>query len=154
MRNRLTLREGPGATEAERLGRVAEALQLALLQSAPPAPGKDAIIHVFPAWPKEWDAQYTLLSSGAFLMTTSMKQGKVGFVEVQSQAGGECKLRNPWGMSEVTLYRDGKKSESVRGPLLKFNTRQGEDVVVLRKGETLGQHRQAAVGEAPAADQR
>ncbi|PYX91107.1 MAG: glycoside hydrolase [Acidobacteria bacterium] len=154
LRNRLTLREGPGATEAERLGRVAEALQLALLQSAPPAPGKDAIIHVFPAWPKEWDAQYTLLSSGAFLMTTSMKQGKVGFVEVQSQAGGECKLRNPWGMSEVTLYRDGKKSESVRGPLLKFNTRQGEDVVVLRKGETLGQHRQAAVGEAPAADQR
>ena len=154
LRNRLTLREGPGATEAERLGRVAEALQLALLQSAPPAPGKDAIIHVFPAWPKEWDAQYTLLSSGAFLMTTSMKQGKVGFVEVQSQAGGECKLRNPWGMSEVTLYRDGKKSESIRGPLLKFNTRQGEDFVVVRKGETLGQHRQAAVGEAPAADQR
>jgi len=130
------------------LGRVAEALQLALLQSAPPSPGKDAIIHVFPAWPKEWDAQYTLLSSGAFLVTSSMKQGRVEFIELQSQVGGECRLRNPWSPGEVTLYRNGKKSESVRGSLLKFSTRQDETVVVVRKGETPGQYRQPFVAEA------
>ena len=140
LRNRLTLREGPGATEAERLGRVAEAMQLALLQSVPPAPGKDAIIHVFPGWPKSWDAQYTLLARGAFLVTSSMKRGEVEFVEIQSQAGGECRLRNPWGKGAVVLYRDGKKAESSNGTLLRFATRKGEDIVVVRRGSTPGQY--------------
>jgi hypothetical protein len=134
LRNRLTLREGPGATEAERLGRVAQAMQLALLQSASPEPGKEPIIHVFPAWPKEWDAQYTLLASGAFLVTSSMKKGEVEFVELTSQAGGECRLRNPWGKAEVVLYRMGKKSASNSGSLLRFSTARGEEIVVVRKG--------------------
>jgi hypothetical protein len=136
LRNRLTLREGPGATEAERLGRVAQAMELALLQSAPPAPGKDGIIHVFPAWPKEWDAQYTLLASGVFLVTSSMKKGEVEFVELRSQAGAECRLRNPWGKMAVTLYRDGKKAGTSRGSLLRFNTSKGEEIVVVRGGTT------------------
>ena len=38
--NRMTLREGPQALDAERLGRASEALHLALLQSNPPAPGE------------------------------------------------------------------------------------------------------------------
>ena len=58
--NRMMLREGPQALDAERLGRASEALHLALLQSNAPAPGEDGIIHVFPAWPKEWSAQYKL----------------------------------------------------------------------------------------------
>src|SRR5437899_3195547 len=37
----MALREGPGATECKRLGRVAEALHAALLSSAPPPPGED-----------------------------------------------------------------------------------------------------------------
>jgi hypothetical protein len=55
--NRMMLREGPQALDAERLGRASEALHLALLQSSPPAPGEDGIIHVFPAWPKECTVQ-------------------------------------------------------------------------------------------------
>jgi len=45
--NRMTLREGPQALDAERLGRAAEALHLALMQSAPPEPGADCVISVF-----------------------------------------------------------------------------------------------------------
>lgn len=47
--NRMTLREGPQALDAQRLGRAAEALHLALLQSSPPTPGGAPVIHVFPA---------------------------------------------------------------------------------------------------------
>jgi hypothetical protein len=139
--NRMTLREGPQALDAQRLGRAAEALHLALLQSTPPSPGTDPVIRVFPAWPKEWDASYTLLARGAFLITSSMQRGRIGFVELESQAGAECRLHNPWGESEVTLYRDGIKSESLRGSLLRFPTRKGERVVVITSGDAPQAHR-------------
>src|SRR5262249_39093553 len=109
----------------------------------PPSPGGDPVIRVFPAWPKEWDASYTLLARGAFLVTSSIERGRIGFVELESQAGAECRLRNPWGESAVTLYRDGKKSESLPGALLRFPTRKGERVVVVTDGDTPQAHRRA-----------
>lgn len=143
--NRMTLREGPQALDAQSLGRAAEALHLALLQSAPSSPGAAPVICVFPAWPKEWDASYTLLARGAFLVTSSIERGRIGFVELESQAGSECRLRNPWGEREVTLYRDGKKSESLRGSLLRFSTRKGERVVVVASGDTPQAHRRTVL---------
>ena len=129
LRNRLELREGPGAIDAERIGRVSEALHEALLQSVPPAPGKEPIIYLFPAWPKEWDAQYTLLARGAFLVSSSIQQGKIKFVQLLSQAGGECRVRNPW-QGEVSLQRGDGKPETLRGSLLKFNTQKGEKIIL------------------------
>ncbi|MBZ5619422.1 MAG: glycoside hydrolase family 95 protein [Acidobacteriia bacterium] len=128
--NRMTLREGPQALDAQRLGRAAEGLHLALLQSNPPAPGEDPILHVFPAWPKEWDARYTLLGRGAFLVSSSMRNGRVEFVELESQQGAECRLRNPFE-GDACLYRDGKKAETLQGSLLRFPTRRGEALVVV-----------------------
>ena len=141
--NRMTLREGPQALDAQRLGRAAEALHLALLQSAPPNPAGDPVIRVFPSWPREWNASYTLLARGAFLVTSSIERGRIGFVELESKAGGECRLRNPWGESEVTLFRDGKKSEDLQGSLLLFPTRKGERIVVVVSGDTPQSHRRA-----------
>jgi len=111
-------------------------LHAALLQSSPPAPGQDPIIHLFGAWPKEWDAEFTLLARGAFLVTSAMSKGQVRFVELLSQAGGECRLRNPWGESGVTLYRDGKQSEDMQGSLLAFQSRKGENIVVTPRGSS------------------
>jgi hypothetical protein len=132
--NRMTLREGPQAIDAQRLGRASEALHLALLQSNPPAPGEDPILHVFPAWPKEWSAQYTLAARGAFLVSSSMENGRIEFVAVESQAGAECRLRNPWGEVGVDLHRDGRKAEQLTGSLLRFDTRRGERIVVVASG--------------------
>jgi hypothetical protein len=136
MRNRLVVEEGPGNTDAERLGRACQVLHTALLQSVPAAPARDIIIHVFPAWPKEWDAEYTLLARGAFLVTSSMRGGEVEFVEVHSQAGGQCRLRNPWGEAKVTLYRDGRKAEEITAALLMFETSKAENVVVVQGSVT------------------
>ncbi|RPI14588.1 MAG: glycoside hydrolase, partial [Acidobacteriales bacterium] len=91
--NRMTLREGPQALDAQRLGRASEALHLALLQSFAPEPAGDPILHVFGAWPKEWDAEYKLLARGGFLVTSSMRAGQLEFVELQSMAGEQCRLR-------------------------------------------------------------
>jgi hypothetical protein len=127
--NRMSLREGPQALDAERLGRASEALHLALLQSNPPAPGEDPILHLFPAWPKEWNARFTLAARGGFVVTASMQHGRIESLELQSQAGAECRLRNPFDGS-VVLHRDGRKAEILQGSLLRFATRKGERIAI------------------------
>jgi hypothetical protein len=133
LRNRLDLSEGAQTTNVQRLGRVADALHNALCQSIPPKPGEETIIRVFPAWPEEWDAQFTLLCRGNFLVTSSFKKGTIEFVEIKSQAGKECKLRNPWGTEEVTIYRNGKQLRKTKGNLISFPTKV-DDVFVIVKG--------------------
>ena len=127
--NRMTLREGPQALDAQRLGRASEALHMALLQSNPPAPGEDPILHLFPAWPKEWDAKFSLLARGAFRVNASISKGNIESLEIESLAGAECRLRNPFG-GAVTLRRDGRKAETLAGSLLRFPTRKGEKIGV------------------------
>jgi len=127
-KNRLTLREGPGAIDAQRLGRVAEALHTALLQSAPPSPGKLPILRLFPAWPEEWDARFRLLARGAFLVTASMTNGEIEFVEIESQAGSPCRLRNPWPGETIVLERNGIESEHLAGEIVNFPTTRGETI--------------------------
>jgi len=132
--NRLTLREGVQAIGAQRLGRAAEALQLALLQSMPPRPAGEPVIHLFPAWPKHWDATFRLAARRGFLVTASIRQGSVRFVEIESRLGQHCRLRNPWPGREVSLYRNGQPAESLKGSLLEFRTQRGERLLLIPAG--------------------
>lgn len=72
-------------------------------------------------------------------MTSATRKGQIEFVEILSQLGGECRLRNPWAETEVALFRDGRKAENLSGPLLKFSTRKGERIVLVQPGTTPGQ---------------
>jgi hypothetical protein len=132
----LRLREGPGAIDAEHIGGLASGIHSSLLVNTA-ANVEDPVLQVFPEWPKDWDSEYRLLAPGAFTVTASLRNGKVDFVELQSQAGSPCKLRNPWGDAGVTLYRDGKKAEDLAGALLAFATAKGEDIVLAPKGASL-----------------
>lgn len=134
--NRMTLREGPGAIGVQRLGRMAQALHASMLQSNPARSGGDPLLHVFPAWPKDWDAQYTLSARGGFVVTSSWRHGLVEFVEIKSLAGRECQLRNPWRTKAVTVFRDGVSSEQLSGSLLKFPTHREETLIVVPVGST------------------
>jgi hypothetical protein len=133
-RNRLRLREGPGAIDAEHIGGLSSGIHSSLLANATKSPSEDPIIQVFASWPKEWDAEFTLLARGEFLVTSSQRKGRIEFAELRSGLGQECRLQNPWKEGEVTLYRDGKKAENLSGSLLKFATVKGEDIVVVPAG--------------------
>jgi hypothetical protein len=132
--NRMDLREGAQTTTAQRLGNASDALHTALCYDLPAGPGQASVLRVFAAWPREWNADYTLLARGGFLVTSAMHKGEIEFVELKSQLGGECRLRNPWPEKEVALYRDGHKAENVKGALLNFKTRRGENIVVVPAG--------------------
>ena len=105
-----------------------------LLKNAAEKVEQDPVIQVFSTWPKDWDAAYKLLACGGFIVTSSQQKGIIEFVELVSQYGKECQLQNPWGESEVTLYRNGEKSENLSGALLKFPTRKNENVIVVSVG--------------------
>jgi hypothetical protein len=128
--NRLTLREGPQALDAQRLGRAAEALQLALLQSAPGVPGGESIIRLFAAWPDEWDARFTLRARGGFVVTAAKRGGRIESVQLRSEAGSVARVRNPWGTAAVTLFRNGRRSQQLNGAVLSFPTEIGEAVEI------------------------
>jgi hypothetical protein len=135
MDNRMTMREGQEAIGVQRLGRMSAGLQYSLLQSIPAAPGEKPIIHIAPAFPENWTAQYTLAARGGFTVTTSIKKGVVEFVELVPNHNTQCNIRNPWVGEKVTLYINGKKQKTLSGSLLTFNTKKG-DIIVLLKNRT------------------
>jgi len=140
--NRMTLREGVNAIGAQRLGLVCDALHLALCQSVPAGPAQNTVIRLFAAWPRAWDAEFTLLCRGGFLVTSSMRKGDIEFVEIYSQADAECRLRNPWPKKRLTIYRNGKAWKDTDGSsLVKFPTVKGESFVLVRKGTRQGRLR-------------
>ncbi len=135
--NRLTLREGPGAIDCQRLGRAAAALHLSLLQAASPEPGGEPVLYLFPAWPKQWDAAFTLLTAGAFLVTSSLRQGRIDFVELRSQAGAELRIRNPWGEASLSLFRNGQPAGTAAGGRITLATTRDEPLILAPAGAKL-----------------
>jgi len=145
-RNRLRLREGPGAIDAEHIGGLTSGVHSSLLANTSKNPGDDPVIQVFASWPKEWDAEFDLLARGGFLVSSSQRNGQIEFVELRSQVGGECRLQNPWGEAGVTVYRNGEKEESLSGSLLTFPTKKGEHIIVVRAGTVPAQFKHALIG--------
>ena len=131
--NRMTLREGYQTTGVQNLGRVADAIHYALINSAPPGPGKDPVISLFPAWPDDWDADFRLLCRGNFLVTSSFRNGKVVLLDILSQSGSQCRIINPWAGSKVTLYSNGMKSNTLTGNFFIINTKANETIRLVPK---------------------
>jgi hypothetical protein len=115
-------------------GILSSGLQDGLMQSISATPGGDPVIRVFPAWDKNKPAYFKLLAKGGFLVSSSVKNGEVSFVEITSQLGGTCRIRNPWPDKTISLYRNGVKSDDLTGSLISFTTSIGDDVKIVRQG--------------------
>jgi hypothetical protein len=107
-----------------------------MLASRPESLTNEEPISIFNRWPKDWDAAFSQLARGAFVVSSAQKGGKVPLVEILSQAGGPCRLVNPWGGGDVTLYRNSRKAEDLSGETLAFPTAKGETIVLAPKGST------------------
>ena len=135
-RNRLRLREGPGAIDAEHIAGLSTGIHASMLDSHPESLTNEDPVRIFNAWPKDWDAAFTLLARGAFVVSSAQKGGQIPLVEILSQRGGSFRLSNPWGETAVTLYRSGKKAEDLAGGILTFATAAGERIVIVPQGTT------------------
>lgn len=130
-RNRLRLREGPGAIDAEHLAGLLNGVLASLLDSSPGDDESGAPeLRLFNGWPKDWDADFTLLARGAFTVSAAQAGGRIGPVTIVSHAGQPCHLRNPWGAGAVRLTRDDGTRTELAGAWLEFATKAGETVTL------------------------
>ncbi|MEK3916740.1 glycoside hydrolase family 95-like protein [Paenibacillus sp. FSL H7-0331] len=128
--NRLTVREGVNAISAQRIGNSANGLQYALCQSQPAGPGKESVINVFPACPKDWNAEFSLWCHGGFKVTSEICKGVIEFVKIESTLGGKCRLRNPWGERELVVHQGDHVQMVSKASLLEFDTDKGTTYTV------------------------
>jgi hypothetical protein len=92
-------------------------------------PRTASMIRLFHAWPRERDARFSKLRAwGGFLVSSSLWAGEVQFVEILSERGRACAVRNPWPGQRVLLYRNQTPAEVVEGEVLAFPTSPGETI--------------------------
>ena len=98
--------------------------------------GHEHVIRVFPAWPGDQPARFAnLRATGAFLVSSEYRDGKVRYVAIESERGRGCTVQNPWPDMTVTLHRNGAASEEVSGARFTFKTVPGEQVTLLPAGQ-------------------
>jgi alpha-L-fucosidase 2 len=89
----------------------AAAVQEMLIQS------HSGTIRIFPALPSDWkDVEFnTLRTEGAFLVSARQKDSRVQKVEIISENGGTCKLKNPFGTDHYSSEFSGSGTLKVEG---------------------------------------
>ena len=100
------------------------------------------LIHVFPALVQAWrDVRFSRLrAQGAFLVTAERRGGRTAYVLIESEAGGDCRLVNPWPEQKVAI-RGGAAGavHELDGEVLEFATQAGHLYTVLPSGAALEQ---------------
>ena len=93
------------------------------------------VINIFPAIPKSWNdvAFKTLRTEGAFLVSAQQKAGKVTRVEITSENGGICKLKNPFGTDKYQVKCSWKGAEKVDGQTLTFEFPPNSQVELIKQ---------------------
>jgi alpha-L-fucosidase 2 len=87
------------------------------------------VIRLFMGYPKNQDASFSNIRTwGAFLVSAKQKNGIVSNVKIFSERGKDCTLINPWQGEKVTVFRNGKKSETISGDRITFRTSIDETV--------------------------
>ena len=64
------------------------------------------------------------------VVSSALKDGKVRSVMIQSEKGRDCTVQNPWPGKSVTLCRNGKKAETLKGDRFTFKTAKGERITL------------------------
>ncbi len=86
-----------GSYMSEQVG-IARMITELLLQSV------NGVIRIFPAWPKNKDAEFAgLRAQGGFLVSARQTGGQISDVTIASTAGGEVRFVNPWPGSTVRV---------------------------------------------------
>ena len=87
--------------------------------------GHQNILRVFPVWPRTQNAFFrNIRVEGAFLVSSSIKDGQVECITLLSEKGRDLTLQNPWnGTVEV---KAGRHTSFVNGEFIRMKTEAGK----------------------------
>ena len=92
----------------------------------------EGIIRIFPTWNHSKDASFDKLRAyGAFVVSSSLKKGKIEYVKLFSEKGRPCIIENPWPGNKVRLTRNNKNAEILEGTVFSFSTKKSETIQLL-----------------------
>lgn len=92
----------------------------------------EGVLRIFPCWVRSQDASFrNLRASGAFLVSSSIKDGEIANVELLSEQGRLCKMENPWPERTLIVRHSGGKLEELRGRFVEFKTQKGEKLQII-----------------------
>ncbi|MEZ4969969.1 MAG: glycoside hydrolase N-terminal domain-containing protein [Flavobacteriaceae bacterium] len=85
-------------------------------------------VHLFPAIPKEWNnvGFGQLRTEGAFLFSAQKQNGKLKWVKIFSEKGGELQLKNPFPNMELSI--ENGMEHTWQGDILILQTRPGQEI--------------------------
>jgi hypothetical protein len=86
-------------------------------------------VKVFPDLPGGSNAKFgDLLAYGDFLISSSIKNNTVQYVQATSRAGGSFTFTNPWSGLAIAYYADGVFKGTLSGTKIKLNTAVDETI--------------------------
>lgn len=89
----------------------------------------EGVVRIFPNWNHNKDASFDKLRAyGAFVISSSLKNGKIEYVKIISEKGRPCKMENPWPGRKVQAVRNNKKAEILEGRNFSFPTKENEAI--------------------------
>ncbi len=87
-------------------------------------------LRFFPNWPDNRDAEFrSLRAVGAFLVSSKLRDGKVRWIEVLSEVGGNLNIISPWESDAICTTAASEKT--LPGRKFTIKTRPGE-IILLR----------------------
>ncbi|MCD6360147.1 MAG: hypothetical protein J7M38_04720, partial [Armatimonadetes bacterium] len=113
---------------------VAAALMEMMLQSW------GGTIRLFPAIPDHWhDICFEdLRAEGAFIVSARMHDDEVIYARISSEAGGVCRMLNPWHPGALVV-RSAEREEELRGERVQWDTETGSEYLVFPAGREPGE---------------
>ena len=88
----------------------------------------DGTIRMFPNWPMDNDAEfYNLRAAGAFLVSSSLKNGQATKIEITSEVGGILKIILPWKSGGTIISGSGVKP--ITSNVVEMATQKGEKII-------------------------
>ena len=95
-------------------------------------------VKVFPDWPAGSNAKFgDLLAYGDFLVSSSIRDDAVQYVQTVSQAGGSYTFTNPWPGQSIEYYADGADKGTLSGSKITLRTHPGETIDLAPAGTSL-----------------
>jgi hypothetical protein len=89
----------------------------------------EGVIRLFPDWNPAKDASFHHLRAyGAFVISSSLKNGRVERVKITSEKARPCTIDNPWPGRTAQLLRNGQKAEQLSGNRFTFTTHSNEQL--------------------------
>lgn len=89
------------------------------------------ILRIFPVWNKNKPASFhNIRVRGAFLVSSSIKDGVVQPVTLKSEQGFPCTMVNPWGEGKVKITSNKKQAIELSGERITFGTEKGEVLMI------------------------